>query len=326
MRTLPIVAAWGAIGVLVASLVSSKYILDVLVRYEWPVVVYVALLAVIAYAPSVWWCFFVSRRWGTGDIRADLGLSARLADLGWGPVVWLCAIGMQLAIAAIVVGFGIPVSNNTDAITEVQDDRTYVISIVITAVIAAPIVEEMVFRGVVLRGLRSRMPIVAAVLLQGVLFGAAHIDPVRGTGNLGLVMVLSGVGIAFGGAVALIGRVGPAMVAHALFNGVVLLIVLTGVADDLDESRSRSEFFHDVSTSLPGSMVELDVSGGEEVGVVDQADRPDPGGDGDAHRAWSTAPRIELVDRREVVGVEQRDVVDGRQILLVENPPSGVDD
>jgi membrane protease YdiL (CAAX protease family) len=281
-------------------LLSSKYILDALVGFEWPVVVYVALLALIAYGPSVWWCFYASRRWGTGDLRTDLGLSARLADLGWGPVVWLSALGMQLAIAAIVVGFGVPISNNTDAITEVQDDRTYVISVVITAVIAAPIVEEMVFRGVVLRGLRSVMPTVAAVVLQGVLFGAAHVDPIRGVGNVGLVLVLSGVGIAFGGAVALIGRVGPAMVAHALFNGVVLVIVLTGVADDLD---SRA----------PGG------SGRHEVAVVDQTHRPDAGGDGDAAGTGPAVGVVEIVEGPQVVGIDDLHVVELGERLGVDH-------
>ena len=148
-------------------------------------------------------------------------------------MVWFGALGAQLVAASIVVALGVPISSNTDAINEASADRTYVVSLVITAVIAAPIVEEMVFRGVVLRGLRSRLATVPAVALQGVLFGAAHVDPVRGIGNVGLVMVLSGVGIAFGIASQLLRRIGPSIVAHALFNGAVLLVVLTGVADRL---------------------------------------------------------------------------------------------
>jgi membrane protease YdiL (CAAX protease family) len=91
----------------------------------------------------------------------------------------------------------------------------------------------MVFRGVVLRGFNSRLPVLLSLVLQAVLFGAAHADPVRGVGNLGLILVLSGVGLALGIGAQLLGRIGPAVVAHALFNGAVLLVVLTGVADDL---------------------------------------------------------------------------------------------
>ena len=182
------------------------------------------------------WCLYASRRWGTGRLSTDIGLAPRWADIGWGPVIWLAALGAQMAMAALVVGLDVPISSNTDGVTELQADRTYIVSLVITAVIAAPIVEEMVFRGVVLRGLRSRMPVVVAIVLQGLLFGAAHIDPIRGAGNLGLVMVLSGVGIAFGAAAVLLRRIGPTIVAHAIFNGAVLLIVLTGVADRLQEA------------------------------------------------------------------------------------------
>ncbi len=234
--TLPIRAAVGAIAVLTVSLIASKLLLQVLVDFEWPLLVYVLLLALVGYGPSVWWCRYACRTWGTGRLGPDIGLEPRWADIGWGPVIWLGALGCQLAVAALVIGLDVPISNNTDGITDLQIDRTYVVSIVITAVIAAPIVEEMVFRGVVLRSLRSRFNVVVAVLLQGVLFGCAHFDPARGTGNLGLVMVLSGVGIAFGAAAAMLRRIGPTIVAHAIFNGAVLLIVLTGVADRLQDA------------------------------------------------------------------------------------------
>ena len=234
--TLPLAAAVGAIVVLTVSLIASKLALEALVRFEWPLIVYVLILATVGYGPSVVWCRYVSRRWGTGSLRTDIGLDPQWSDIGWGPVIWLAALGAQVAVAAVVVGLGVPISNNTDSVTDLQTDRTYVVSIVITAVIAAPIVEEMVFRGVVLRSLRSRMPAVLAIVAQGVLFGSAHFDPVRGTGNLGLVMVLSGVGIAFGAAAVLLRRIGPTIVAHAIFNGAVLLIVLTGIADRLQDA------------------------------------------------------------------------------------------
>jgi membrane protease YdiL (CAAX protease family) len=284
--TLPLVAAVGAIGVLTTSLVASKYLLDAIVGYGWPVVVYVALLVAAAYGPSVWWCRFVSRRWGTDDLGVDIGLRPRWSDLGWGPVVWLGALGAQIAVGSVVVALDLPISNNTDPIREVAADRVYVVALVIAAVVAAPIVEEMVFRGVVLRGLSSRLPIVLAILLQGVLFGAAHIDPVRGAGNIGLVSVLSGVGIAFGIAAHLLRRIGPTIVAHALFNGVVLIVVLTGVADRLQDA------------------------GVEQVHVVDETHVTDSDGDGQAVVAGSAAVGIEIGHLGESIGVEHAHVVD----------------
>ncbi len=234
--TLPVQVAIGAMVVLTVSLIVSKYALNGLVDFEWPVVVYVALLGLIGYGPSLLWVRFASKKWGSGRFFEDVGLQPRFADLGWGPVVWLAAIGTQILMGAIVLGLGVPLSNNTDGIGELTDDRTYVVSIVITAVIAAPFVEEIVFRGLVMRGLRSRMPAVLTIALQAVLFGVAHIDPVRGVGNIGLVVVLSGVGAAFGGAAYLLRRIGPTIVAHAIFNGVVLLIVLTNLIERLQNA------------------------------------------------------------------------------------------
>ncbi len=276
--TLPLVAAVGAVSVLTVSLLVSKFLLDAVVGFGWPVAVYVVLLATVGYGPSLWWCRFASRRWGTGRLGADIGLLPRLSDLGWGPVIWLGAIGAQIAVGAVVLALDVPIVGNTEGIGELTADRTYVVSIVISAVVAAPIVEEMVFRGVVMRGLASRLPIVAVVVVQGVLFGAAHVDPVRGVGNIGLVLVLSGVGIAFGVAVALLGRIGPTIVAHAIFNAVVLLIVLTGVADRFDDASPE---------------------GVEEVGVVDQADRAEASGDCDAHRSSAALMLVEPAERAE---------------------------
>lgn len=301
---LPIEAAMGAIVVLTTSLVGSKFLLDAVVDLGWPLPVYVALLAVIGYGPSLWWCRFASRRWGTGRLGADIGLTPRWADLGWGPIVWLAALGTQVAAALIVTALGVPIANNTEAIEDASIDRTYVVAIVVTAVIAAPIVEEMVFRGVVLRSLRSRLSWVGAIAVQAVLFGLAHVDPVRGAGNAGLVVVLTGVGLAFGTAAALLRRIGPSIVAHALFNGAVLLIVLTGVADRiLDES-----------------------SGVEKFGVVDQADTAEESGDGDAAPSGSALVGLEPIECAQRVGVEHAHVVHGCARLGSEYRPSDFDD
>jgi len=276
--TLPVVAAVGAVAVLTVSLLGSKLLLDAVVGFGWPVAVYVALLATVGYGPSLWWCRFASRRWGTGQLSADIGLTPRLSDLGWGPVIWLGAIGAQVAVGAVVIALDVPIVGNTEGIEELTADRTYVVSIVISAVVAAPIVEEMVFRGVVMRGLASRLPIVAVVVVQGLLFGAAHVDPVRGVGNVGLVLVLSGVGIAFGVAVALLGRIGPTIVAHAIFNAAVLLVVLTGVADRLDDASLERV---------------------EEVGVVDQTDGSHADGDRDADCSRATLVLVDLPEWAE---------------------------
>ena len=85
--TLPLAAGIGAIVVLVVSLLGSKFVLDLIVDFEWPVVVYVALLGLIGYGPSVVWWLIATSRWGSGNRRADVGFTPRWSDLGWGPLV-----------------------------------------------------------------------------------------------------------------------------------------------------------------------------------------------------------------------------------------------
>jgi membrane protease YdiL (CAAX protease family) len=224
---LPIQAAIGALVILASSLVAARLLTANIVRFDLPIGVYVAILVVVAYGPSVWWAWYAAGRWGTGDRRTDLGLRLRWSDLGWGPVVWLCGLGAQIVVALVVTLLHIPFSGNVDDVRDLDLDRTYVITQAIAAVVAAPIVEEIVFRGVILRGFLSRMPWVPAVIIQGLLFGAAHVGTASGAGNIGLALVLGGVGVMFGGAAFLLRRIGPAILGHAIFNGVVLIIVLT---------------------------------------------------------------------------------------------------
>jgi membrane protease YdiL (CAAX protease family) len=229
---LPMRAAIGALVILVTSLVVGKGALGLLVGLDWPVAAYVALLVAIGYGPSLGWCWYVRRRWAGGR-WSGIGWQFRWSDIGWGPLTYLAAIGTQIAVAMVVLLLDIPIASNVEDVADIDADRAYVVATVIAAVVAAPIVEEIVFRGIVLRGFVSRMAPALAIALQGVLFGAAHIDPVRGWGNVGLTIVLSGVGTAFGVAAYLVRRIGLTVIAHAIFNGVVMLIVLTGVLEDL---------------------------------------------------------------------------------------------
>ncbi len=230
--TLPIRAAWGAVVTLLISLVSSRYLLKAIDGFGWPIAVYVAILAIVGYVPALLWCWYTSRRWGTGRFRADVGLTARWADAGWGPLTWLACLLTQVVVGLLVVGLKIPFTSNVKDVSDVHTDRGYVVSLLVLAVVAAPIAEEIVFRGVVLRGLLSRNGAVVSVGVQGALFGLAHFDPIRGTGNIGLILVLGAVGCVLGGAAFLIRRLAPTMIAHAILNGIAMALALSGWLDN----------------------------------------------------------------------------------------------
>lgn len=226
--TIPLWAGVGALLTILVSLVASRYVIDALSHHRWPIAVYVVIAGVIGYGPVLVFCTWASHRWGRRSLRADSGLFAKWVDAGWGPVTWLCCLATQIVLGIIVVATGIPFSSNTEGIDAVGGERGYVIATLVLAVVAAPLVEEIVFRGIVLRSFLAAMHPVAAIGLQGVLFGMAHFDPVRGTGNIGLVMVLGGVGITMGGAAYLFRRITPTIIAHAIINAIAMTVALTG--------------------------------------------------------------------------------------------------
>lgn len=228
--TLPFPVVIGAVLILAGSLIGSRPLLDTLIDRDWPVPLLMTFSVVVGYAPSVLWLWFVSKRWGSGHPFADFGVRFRWVDLGWGPLVWISTLfGMGITLQ-IVKALDIPYRGNLDlsltAMFAADVNRTAVVSLVVSTVLFAPIIEEAIFRGAVLRGLLSTMPAVPAVALQGVLFGGAHFNPDFGRDSIGLMIVLAVAGIGFGLAAFLLRRIGPTIIAHAILNGVAITVAL----------------------------------------------------------------------------------------------------
>jgi uncharacterized protein len=227
--TLPFAVAVGALLSIGIPLAISRVVMPRLAHHHLPIVLYVAIAALIGYGPPMAFWVYAGRRWSTGrGRRDDVGLHFRAVDLGWGPLTWLACFGGELIAAMVVIAFKIPFQSNTQSFGDLRSNRGYVISLLVLAVLLAPIVEEIVFRGMVLRGFLSRMPAVAAIILQAVLFGAAHFSPERGVKNVGLILILSTVGGVLGGATYLVRRLAPNMIAHGILNGVAMALVLSG--------------------------------------------------------------------------------------------------
>jgi membrane protease YdiL (CAAX protease family) len=226
--TLPFAVAVGAVLSIAIPLAISRVLLRHLAEYQWPIVIYLVIAAALAYVPPLVFWAYASQRWGSGYRRLDVGLLVTWKDLGWGPVTWLACLGAEIVMAVVVKLTGVPFQSNTESLHDLHDRRGYVVAMLLLAVLIAPIAEEIIFRGLVLRGLQSRMGPVAAIAVQGVLFGMAHISPERGVRNIGLVMVLSGVGVVLGTSAYLLRRLGPTMIAHAIINGIAMAIVLSG--------------------------------------------------------------------------------------------------
>ncbi len=105
----------------------------------------------------------------------------------------------------------------------------YGVVIAFSAIVAAPIVEELFFRGMLMRLLRRTMPAALAIVLQGLAFGAYHWVPSLGlTANLKVAIPLAGTGIAFGIVAHREKRLGPTIIAHCVNNIVATQVIVRG--------------------------------------------------------------------------------------------------
>jgi membrane protease YdiL (CAAX protease family) len=125
----------------------------------------------------------------------------------------LAAIGAYLLFAAAYVAlFGEPDQK------DFAEDFGAVPAQVLLIVIAAPIGEEVCFRGMLFGGLRERLPRLAAALLSGLVFGALH----AATG-LSTVPPLIGFGFILALLYEKTGSIVPGILLHMLNNSVALL-------------------------------------------------------------------------------------------------------
>ncbi len=173
----------------------------------------------------VWPAIMVRIR-GLGSFRRDLGLSLRRSDvlpglLGGGLVL---VFGMLLNLLWVLISQGGDPPDNTQSVPEGTSVATWALLFVLIAV-GAPIVEEIFFRGLLLRSVAKRWSVTAGVVTSSVVFGVSHYQ-FRGFTDLYVVVLLC----VYGYVLAILtvrsrGRLGPAMVAHGVNNGVAIAIV-----------------------------------------------------------------------------------------------------
>ncbi len=140
-----------------------------------------------------------------------------------GLVPWFLSIGfVSIAVAAVLNG-GKPVPSNTRQLfIQVPHGPGLLLFALLVSAVAAPICEEIFFRGMVFRYLRARWPLWAAVLVSALIFGAAHLSPV--TSPL-IVPVLAFIGAILALVYEWTGSLTNSIVLHALNNGVLTAAV-----------------------------------------------------------------------------------------------------
>jgi membrane protease YdiL (CAAX protease family) len=182
-------------------------------------------------AAALAFCFLV----GSRSLGRDLGLRFRPLDLLWGLTLGL--IARVMATVFELAGYGQMASGGA-VLDEPAHDLWWVFVVVLAPVVVSPVVEELFFRGLVLRavsraaadnGATLRWALGIAVVVSAVTFALIHLIGV-GSPTAAVVVGLSTLlfGLAAGTLAAVTGRLGGAIVAHVVFNALVVLPVSLG--------------------------------------------------------------------------------------------------
>jgi uncharacterized protein len=92
---------------------------------------------------------------------------------------------------------------------------------IVTAVVMAPLVEEVVFRGMLFQSIRSRLGLSAAIVIQALVFAYIHIEVV---GSPPAIVGLVALGLWFAAIFHRVGSLVVAISAHAVYNLAVVVL------------------------------------------------------------------------------------------------------
>ena len=164
-----------------------------------------------------------SGRWGSGSFRVDFGWWARPTDALRAVVVfWLAGLAGAVAVSPWRGDW----TSHGDWAGSADTASAVVLAVV--AVLAAPLLEELVFRGLLQRALTARYGAGPAILLQGAVFGLYHFNSGAGVDNVPNIVFIAAWGTVMGVAAHRYRRLGPTMFAHAFANTLATVALIAG--------------------------------------------------------------------------------------------------
>lgn len=216
-----------------------------------PVLVFVSL--VLTWTAMLGSCLIASKKWGFGSLAKDFGLRFRWIDLAIGLGVGIAARVLLAVVLALLTALwpleeGEVIQGNAELFLT-GDTAWLILNAVLGGVLIAPFLEELFNRGLVLRAVqntwwlrtpRSRNRIseavprrslvtatVISVLISSLAFGLLHTGAVPDLrSSIYLLVGTFTVGLVCGLLTVWMGRLGPAIVTHMVFNGSAIGLLL----------------------------------------------------------------------------------------------------
>lgn len=197
---------------------DTAFAIGSVLHYAVAVLVIVLLGAPLAREVGGW---FVAFGWGRPHSRdVVLGFGAAIAEF------------LARAAAAIVLLIAVPALRGGSAnnVSLAHRSIAQLVTLVVVAVLIAPPIEELIFRGLLLRTAIRRVGFWPAALISSGCFAVLHLYEVPGISSRILLFVsifVFGLGQCL--LVRWTGRLAPAMVAHSVTNGVGVLLALAAL-------------------------------------------------------------------------------------------------
>ena len=188
---------------------------------SWPISLTV-LSVLCLWIPFVVALLVVSRRWGQGRFGTDFKVRLGWIDMAGLPI----GIASQLLLVPLIYWPLQRIWPDAFSSDEIEQrarelwDKAHggwIVVLVLVVALGAPIIEELVYRGLILQALQSRLNDWVALIISAAWFALIHLQPVELPGLFAFALVL---GICF----QRTGRLGMAVMAHIGFNAAGLLL------------------------------------------------------------------------------------------------------
>jgi len=188
---------------------------------DWPTSTMVATV-LCQWVPFVVGLVVLGRRRGSGSIRDAYRVRFRVVDLVGLPIG---VVGQFVLVPLLYWPLTTLFPDAFDP-AKVEERATdlwnradgwWVLALIAVVAIGAPLVEEFVYRGVILQSLEGRLNDTVALVVSAAFFGAIHLQPVEFPG-------LFVIGIVFGLCWQRSGRIACPILAHLAFNASGLLL------------------------------------------------------------------------------------------------------
>ena len=172
----------------------------------------------------LFWPFLVSKWKGLG-VASDWGWAFKPADIGIGigtAMIGMFAAGLVAAGTTALVGLeDESLAENTAIITDMEGSP-WLYGILFVVVIGAPVSEEMLFRGLILRSVEKRWGSVAGVIGSLLVFVPIHFADggILGPGQIVLWASIATLGAVLAIAAVKTRRLAAPIIAHVLINGI----------------------------------------------------------------------------------------------------------